>query len=120
MISLGFIVVAAICVSIMDVVQFHFYESIFKNFPKFCNPEISWKNKYKEGTTTSKFFGSTTFLVWTTDLWHLAKFIAIVSFILAIVFYKVYFSFGMDFTILFAVYSGAFELFYSQILINNK
>lgn len=120
MISLGFIVIAAISAAIMDKVQFHFYESIFKNFPKFCNPETSWKNKYKEGTTIPKFFGSTTFLVFTTDLWHLAKFIAIISFILAIVFYKVQFSLGMDFTILFTVYSGIFELFYSKLLIKNK
>lgn len=120
MISLIFIVVAAISVAIMDVIQFHFYGSIFKNFPKFCNPETSWKNKYKEGTTTPKFFGSTTFLVWITDLWHLAKFIAIISFILAIVFYKMHFSFGMDFTILFTAYSGIFELFYSKLLIKNK
>ena len=119
MISLGFIILAAICVSIMDVVQFYFHKSIFKRFSKFCNPETSWKNKYKEGTTTPKFFGSTTFLVWTTDLWHLAKMIAILSFILAIVFYKVYFSLGMDFTILFTVYSGIFELFYSQLLIKK-
>lgn len=120
MISLALIILAAICVGVMDVAQFHFYGSIFAKYPKFCNPEISWKNKYKEDTTIPKFFGSTTFLVWATDLWHLAKMIAIVSFILAIVFYKIYFSIGMDFTILLTAYSGIFELFYSKLLMKNK
>jgi hypothetical protein len=120
MIPLSLIILAAICVSVMDVVQFHFYGSVFAKYPKFCNPETSWKNKYKEGTTIPKFFGSTTFLVWTTDLWHLAKMIAIISFLLAIVFYKVHFSFGMDLTILLTVYTGIFELFYSKLLMKNK
>lgn len=39
------------------------------------NPNISWKNKYKNNDPTQgpKFFGSTTFLVWLTDAWHFSK-----------------------------------------------
>ena len=33
----------------------------------------TWVNKYKQGTLDVKFFGSKTFLVWTTDLWHGAR-----------------------------------------------
>lgn len=39
------------------------------------NPEISWKNKYKNGDKSqgATFFGSRTFLVGTTDAYHAAR-----------------------------------------------
>jgi hypothetical protein len=39
--------------------------------------ELSYSNKYKNGDKSQgeKFFGSTTFLVWLTDGWHLLKFL---------------------------------------------
>lgn len=62
---------------IMDKLQFHFYKSIFKNFKKtiFWNPEISWKNKYKNNDPLNgpKFIFSTSLLVSLTDAWHLFK-----------------------------------------------
>ena len=41
----------------------------------YWNPEISWKNKYKNGEPTQgpKHFGSTTFLAWSTDGYHLMR-----------------------------------------------
>lgn len=43
--------------------------------PEYWNPELSWKNKYADGTPESgpKYFGSTTFLAWTTDGYHLMR-----------------------------------------------
>lgn len=41
---------------------------------QFIDYNISWKNKYKnydKGNLSAKYFGSKTFLVWTTDLYHL-------------------------------------------------
>jgi hypothetical protein len=63
----------------MDTLQFHYYESIFKDFKNqlYWNPEISWKNKYKDGDSASgpRFPLSTTFLVGFTDAWHTFKFL---------------------------------------------
>ena len=66
----------------MDTLQFHYSQSVFKKSENqlFWNPDLSWENKYKrdgEGSLirplTPKFFGSTTFLVFATDAWHLLK-----------------------------------------------
>jgi hypothetical protein len=43
---------------------------------KFIDIDISWKNKYKNwdaGDKREKYFGSKTFLVWTTDAYHLTS-----------------------------------------------
>ena len=66
----------------MDTLQFHYSSSVFKKSENqlFWNPDLSWENKYKrdaEGSLlrplTPKFFGSSTFLVFATDGWHLLK-----------------------------------------------
>lgn len=65
---------AAISKSIRDTLSYHFETSAFRYLnPKFWNPAISWKNKYKNypEDQRAKFFGSKTFLVWVTDAWHL-------------------------------------------------
>jgi hypothetical protein len=59
----------------------HHYRDFKKIFPnandRYWDPNISWKNKYKNGDPTQgpKHFGSTTFLVWTTDGYHMTRFI---------------------------------------------
>ena len=87
MITTIFMIIAGIFNAIMDTLSFRYNKSIFSKYPKyenFLNPEKSWLNKYKNNDPDlgPKFFGSTTFLVWTTDLWHLSKTIMIISFIL--------------------------------------
>ena len=84
--------IAGIFNAIMDTLSSHYGVSIFSKYPKheqFLNPQKSWLNKYKNNDPDlgPKFFGSMTFLVWTTDLWHLAKTIMVVSFVIATVFY---------------------------------
>ena len=61
-------------IGLMDHLQFHYQEGQFSS-EQFWNPEISWRNKYKEGNPDlgPAYFGSTTFLAWTTDGWHLTK-----------------------------------------------
>lgn len=59
---------------ICDTLQFHFYTSVFADKkPMFWNPQVSWRNKYKDYPTDPRprFFGATTFLVALTDAWHL-------------------------------------------------
>ncbi len=65
-----------------DKVAFNYDKSIFNNCnPWYFDPRKSSTNKYKhdergmlivvKGEYVPKFFGSTTFLSWTTDFWHL-------------------------------------------------
>lgn len=76
---IGFILIAIAAVSeaVMDKLQFHFDKSTFKENKNqlFWNPQESWKNKWKEDLKTEKFPGSSTIFVFTTDAWHLFKFI---------------------------------------------
>jgi len=69
--------VSAMAEAIMDKLNFHFEKSIFVNKENqlFWNPIESWKNKWKEDLKTEKFIGSSTIFVFTTDAWHLFKFI---------------------------------------------
>ena len=76
-ISLLLVGISAISEAIMDKLNFHFEKSIFINKKNqlFWNPIESWKNKWKEDLRTEKFIGSSTIFVFTTDAWHLFKFI---------------------------------------------
>ena len=76
-ISLILVGVSAMSEAIMDKLNFHFEKSIFVNKENqlFWNPIESWKNKWKEDLKTEKFIGSSTIFVFTTDAWHLFKFI---------------------------------------------
>jgi len=79
MIYLGFIIfiTAGILEGMMDVIQFHYPTSKFSTLsnPQFYNPELSWRNKYKNNDPSmgEKFLGSTTIFVGLTDAWHLFK-----------------------------------------------
>jgi len=79
MIYIGFIffIIAGICEAVMDKLQFHYDISIFKKLKNqlFWNPQISWRNKYKDGDPTKKekFFLSKTLFVGFTDAWHFFK-----------------------------------------------
>jgi hypothetical protein len=61
-----------------ETLKWHYdeFESVFPNADEtYWNPEISWQNKYADGTPESgpRYFGSTTFLAWTTDGYHLMR-----------------------------------------------
>ena len=124
-IGLILVLIAGICKGIMDKLQFHYWDSIF-NSPKlnkyFWDPAVSWMNKYKDLEVINKepkFFGSITFLVWTTDAWHLFQMLnnlTLISGMLLIGFnvenWKMLTLFGV---IGYTVYTTVFELFYSRI-----
>lgn len=79
---------AGVCNSVMDTLAYHYSTSIFSKVAdqEFWNPDISWLNKYKgrDPDAGPKFFGSTTFLVWTTDAWHLFKSLMLIFFFLGV------------------------------------
>lgn len=63
-----------------ETIKFHYskFDNVFPNANQnYWNPEYSWTNKYKNNNYTSgpKYFGSTTFLVWTTDGYHMTRFV---------------------------------------------
>ncbi len=118
MISSIFIILAAICKAVMDKIQFHFSKSIFKdNKDIWWNPQISWKNKWKNGDPNQgeSFFGSSTFLVFVTDAWHFFQFLFLSFIFLGVVFYSTMISWYLDFFIYHIAFGIVFELFFSKI-----
>lgn len=118
MIILAVLTIGAISKATMDILRFHFKESIFSDLNvNWWNPRISWKNKYKNGSITiPRFFGSTTFLVWITDAWHLFQMIMLNCFFLSIVLYSKEFTHFVDFLIYMIYFKVIFEIFYKWIL----
>ena len=130
--SLMLIISSGIAEAFMDKLQFHWEKSIFvpnppKYKPSFWNPAISWKNKWKEGTDykVEKFKGSTSIFVFTTDAWHLFKFIKNTTMFLAIFFAMVAVTFNPFIPIIYLIslvilartsYGLAFTLFFNHIL----
>lgn len=117
MISLIFIVLAGVCWAILQTLMWHPDTNILsKRNPQWWNPNISYKNKYNrvDGVIPPyppKFFGSTTFLVWLTDGWHLVDKFFITFIMLAIVNYSPISMYSIaDFIIYYLVFTGTFEL----------
>ena len=122
MITILFLILAAICNAVMDVLSTRFYVSIFGNFKnrQFWDWNISWRNKWSWGDKANgeKFFLSSSMLSFMTDGWHLAKGLMIVFISLAIVSYKPLF--GLIDIILFnCIWGIVFELFYTKLLIRK-
>lgn len=74
-ISVFAVLLMAAASAVMDKLWFHYDKSIWAESKRqqFWNPRISWKNKYKADGKTPRFPGATTWLVFLTDGWHLAK-----------------------------------------------
>jgi hypothetical protein len=125
MITLGFVILAAIANSIMDTLKFRFTRSVF-NRPgsklyNFSEP-LSWKRKWKnkDSSQGEAFLFSSTILVFLTDLWHFAQMIMKLSFILGIVLYQPIFNWYYDLIIYSISFSIIFELNFSKFLITWK
>lgn len=72
--------------AICDVSECCFNNSkLAKLNPLFWDKHKSWKNKWKGGVAANgeKFFGSSTFLVWITDAWHLFNMLSYLSLFIA-------------------------------------
>jgi hypothetical protein len=126
MVSLILVILAAIINAAMDTINARYHTSVFYNekwpkFNQFTNPATSWQNKWKNGDRKQgeKFFGSSTFLVWTTDFWHLAKTIMLLCFALAIVCYIPILHPLLDWIIYWIGFGTIFELFWSKIFIKK-
>lgn len=127
MIWITFVVLAALFNAVMDTIRFEYRSSIFSlitnsRLVKWVNPSISQPNKWKDSIMGSKprFFGSTTFLVWTTDLWHFCKAGMICFLGYAIVFYSPIIDKFWDSAIATATFGTAFEIANRIMLIKHK
>lgn len=122
MITTILITIAAILNASMDVVSIKWGKSFFNKrlskYSQFFNPQLSWKNKWKNGDPKQgeKFPLSSTALVFLTDWWHLAKTSMILCFSLGIVLYSPIFGL-IDFLLFFTLFGVIFELFYAYILV---
>jgi hypothetical protein len=124
---------ASISKAIMDVICFKYHISVFSKLKHnyWFNPDSSWRNKYKDNDPKkgAAFFGSTTFLSWTTDAWHFFQMIMLSSFQISIILCinKIFLSelcfwhvFVSDMIIFIAIkfFTGVvFEIFWKKILI---
>ena len=80
------IIIFAISKAICDISESSFANSkLGKLNPLFWDKHKSWKNKWKGGVAANgeKFFGSSTFLVWITDAWHLFNALSYLSLFLS-------------------------------------
>jgi hypothetical protein len=88
-----FLILGFICFGIMDKLAHHF-ESInikaIRSNPNYWKKDVSWVNKYKNKNKDNlfipAFFGSTSFLVFLTDGWHLIQWFAYTFIILGVIF----------------------------------
>jgi hypothetical protein len=122
-----FMVIAGIFNAVMDTLRFEYYSSVFsfitdRKLVNWVNPTMSQYNKWKPGLFGRKerFFGSSTFLVWLTDLWHMAKGLMILFIGLAIVAYHPAINKFFDLAIAIAAFTCTFELTNRLLLSKHK
>ena len=75
--SMSLLFIAGSCDGISETLKFH-YQDFKDKFPRskdtYWDPDISYKNKWKDGVSgKEKFLGSSTVFVWTTDGYHLSR-----------------------------------------------
>jgi hypothetical protein len=127
MITLILVILAGILNAAMDIIvsTSRYNKSVFKTLSKkwepFFDSTISWQNKWKNGDRNQgeKFFGSSTFLVWTTDAWHLFKTTMLLCFSIAIVTYSPMVHPIIDAVIYWLTFGAVFELFWSKIFLKH-
>ena len=85
------------------------------------NPQKSWKFKWKNGDPKQgeKFWLSSTWLVWTTDAWHLFKSLMEMSLLVAVVTYSPTYYILLDLAIIFGIQAATFHTFFTYIF-NKK
>jgi len=133
-VSLLFFALAAICNSMMDTLQFHWYKFRWNNNvnDKWWNPSISWKNKYIDNDPSKElkfkfpFGGLSNFL----DAWHFFKMTSIFFMVFAILtfpfsnqitFFDSYFWSQTIWCCMFgAAWIFPFNLFFNKIFVVNK
>lgn len=110
MISILVLTISSMSKAVMD--------NIGKNqWKDWWNKNDSSKYKYKNGDPKQgpKFFGSTTFLVWTTDGWHFFQMIYLNTLFLGLLMWGIKLNLFADFLIVTTYFKISFEIFYRTI-----
>lgn len=124
MISLLLVALAAICNAVMDVISFHYKQSIFTKYnPQWWNPAISWKNKYIDWDNDVRmekviYIGnlfSIKYPTFLTDAWHFFKSLMIVLLGFAIVLYVPVVNIYVDIILVGLAWNLIFNVFYNKI-----
>lgn len=114
--SLLFIMLAAMCNAVMDNLSHHWYKSVFNRYnPNFWNPGISWQMGFIPGTK------------YKLDAWHLFKSCMIILVCLSVISFDInqvfvnakWYSYLIIIITYGAAWNGTFNLFYNRIL-NKK
>lgn len=124
-VSLGLLGVAGLSDGMLETIQHH-YGTFKAKFPaandQFWNPQISWKNKYRNwdnGDNRPAFPGSTTIFVATTDAYHALRAIKKNSIMAAVVINvgspQKWWHYLIDFATHTLMYQAGFYLTYSII-----
>ena len=118
--KLSLVILAGIFNAIMDTLSIFGFDnsvfgrySIFKRFKRFLDPDISWANKWKGGKRElgEKFPGSSTIFVFTTDMWHLSKYIMILCLVLVTINPTPIFGLYIDWFVYWVLFGFTFEVF---------
>jgi len=113
MLSIIFIILAAICNAVMDTLSFHFSSSIFsKKKPNFWDPNISWRFAKKIGG-------------YKLDAWHLFKSSMIVFLVISIIIYNIFpfpsiIKWYFQVPILGVAWNLTFNLFFNKIFTKKQ
>ena len=111
----------AIAKAVMDSIHFNYGGSVFSKWPKWFNPETSWKNKWKNGDRNQgeAFPGSSTVFVSFTDGWHLFQhFFLLPLFLVPVVYSQCspliawHWSMVTDFFLMYAFFTTTFQVSY--------
>ena len=132
MVSLVLVMVAGFLNAVMDRLAFTFRSSVFRGLnPMFWDVKVSWTNMWKwplEPYNSWYYFGiykprymekfpySTTWLVWLTDGWHLAKMLMLVCLSMAVGINLNWFDWIVDSFIVLVGFTGVFTYVYDYIL----
>lgn len=117
--------IAAFSKASQDIITHKFSWSVYRNLDEdWWDPTFSWRNKYKYKNPSlgERFFGSTTFMVFLTDAWHMFQWLHNLSLWigLALLGWQSQYLMGYGFILMliFArVYYGVvFQIFYSKTL----
>lgn len=116
------VLISGVAEGIRDKLNFHYDRSVFTKLnPTFWNPFVSWKNKYKNKDVAQGETFRGKYLVFTTDAWHLFKFlerwVGYVGIVLVFIYFKneqFLLSLVYSFIVIFGVRSLAFNLTFNR------
>lgn len=111
--GIAFFILSSLAKALMDLSA----EGNLDGWGDWFDKDKSWRNKYKNGDPKQgeKFFGSTTFLVWLTDGWHLFQTVFYVTFVFSILIVHDNHTFFITLIFYLIGWLMMFELFYRII-----